>query len=468
MIEKTKPGKFCLLWLILFFALFPLYSQSNQEFGELERVAQAELKERNAAGCGVILIKHDKVVFLKGFGTANVETNLPVTPDTLFQIGSVTKTFTAAAILSLSAEGKLKLDTPIGAYAKGLNSKLAKVTLAQLLSHTAGIIDEPDEYGGQDESLMASYIRSWSEEYALFDAGEFFSYSNSGFSLAGFTAQEVYGKSYTTLMNEKVFQPLGMSRSTFSPTVAMTYPLAVGHTSKPNEKPKVVRPLPHDARLYPAGTMYSSLNDLSRFAIAFLNGGKLDGKQIISPAIINAMSTPRAKQVSAADETSYGYGLFINNYRGVRTVWHEGSMTGYLSFMLFAPQQNVGIIVLSNTNGVSMDKTQQKAMEMMLPLTAKAEPKPKPALPMTEAEMQKYVGVYDQPKRFKFEVFIKDKKLFVKEFGNEMPLEKIGEDRFAFKFPWADGREEVVIKPARDGKTMILNQYVWAFRRMNK
>lgn len=468
MIEKTKPGKFCLLWLILFFALFPMYSQSIQDFSEVERVAQAELKERNAAGCGVVLIKHDQVVFLKGFGTANVEINSPVTPDTLFQIGSVTKTFTALAILRFSAEGKLELDTPIEVYAKGLNPRLAKVTLSQLLSHTGGILDEPDEYGGQDEGLMATYIRSWKDEYALFDAGEVFSYSNSGFALAGFIAQEVYGKSYTALMNDKVFQPLGMSRSTFSPTVAMTYPLAVGHTSKPNEKPKVVRPLPHDARLYPAGTMYSSLNDLSRFAIAFLNDGKLDGKEIVSPAIIKAMSTPRARQVSAADETSYGYGLFVNNYRGVRTLWHEGSMTGYLSFMLFSPQDKVGIIVLSNTNGVAMDKTQQKAMEMMLPLSAQAEPKSKPALQMTEAEMQKYVGVYDQPKRFKCEVFIKDKKLFIKEFGNEMPLQKIGADRFAFKFSWADRPEEVVFKPTKDGKTMILNQYVWAFRRINK
>jgi hypothetical protein len=270
------------------------------------------------------------------------------------------------------------------------------------------------------------------------------------------------------MMAETIFQPLGMSQTTFRPTVAMTYPLAVGHTTKTNEKPQVVRPLPNDARLYPAGTMYSSLNDLSRFAMAFLNEGKLDGKQVFARSVIQQMSTPRAKQLSATDATSYGYGLFINDYRGVHTWWHEGSMTGYMAFMLFAPEQRVAVIVLSNTNGVSLDKTQQKAMEIMLPLKAQEESKPKAPIPVTDAEIQKYIGVYDQPKRFKIEVFTKNGKLFIKEFDKEMPLIKIGDNRFAFQFPWANSPEEIVFKLGEGGKPLLLHQFVWAFRRITK
>lgn len=223
----------------------------------------------------------------------------------------------------MAESGAINLDAPIGNYAKNLSPKLSKTTLQQLLSHTGGIIDEPDEYGAQDESLTASYIRSWTDDYKIFGGGEVFSYSNSGFALAGFAAAEAGGKSYTTLMNERVFQPLGMTRATFSPTMAMTYPLAVGHTIKAGETPVVVRPLAHDARLYPAGTMYASANDMARFAAAFLNGGKLDGRQVIAPSVIEKMSAPHARQLSAADDTSYGYGMFMNTNRGVRRLWHR-------------------------------------------------------------------------------------------------------------------------------------------------
>ena len=438
-----------------------------QNFVELEKTVQAELQEKNAIGAGVAIIKNERVVFAKGFGTANVETNSPITPDTLFQIGSITKTFTAALILSMAQEGKLKLDEPVGSYAKNLSTKLSRVTLNQLLNHTAGIIDEPDEYGAGDESLMASYIRSWTDEYSLFNAGEVFSYSNSGFALAGFAAQEAGRKLYADLMTEKIFSPLGMKSTTFRPTVAMTFPLAVGHqTKQPGEKPFVVRPLPQDARLYPAGTMYSSLNDMSRFAIAFLNGGKIDGKQIIAPAVIENMSTSSAAQLSAADDTSYGHGLFTNTRRGIRTVWHDGSMTGYVASMLLVPEQRIAVIILGNTNNVVFSKTQEKALETMLTLRPKAEPKAKSVQLLTKAEGQKLIGIYNQPNRFKIEILEREGKFYIREFNHEMALNKIGENRYSFQFPNAGQPIEIYFQAAENGKSAFIHQYVWAFKKL--
>lgn len=450
---------------VVFFALLTI-NVFAQNFDELEKTAEAELREKNAVGAGVAIVKNDKVVFAKGFGAANIETGAPITPDTLFQIGSITKTFTAAMILSLAEEGKLKLDQPIGSYAKNLSPKLSRLTLNQLLSHTAGIIDEPDEYGAADESLMATYIRSWTDDYCLFDGGEVFSYSNSGFALAGFTAQEASGKLYADLMTERIFAPLGMRRTTFRPTVAMTYPLAVGHQAKSGEKPTVVRPLPQDARLYPAGTAYSSLNEMARFAIAFLNDGKIDGKQIISPAVIEKMSAPHVRQLSASDDTNYGYGLFMNTNRGVRRLWHDGSMTGYVALLSFVPEQHLAVIILGNSNNVVLAKTQEKALEIMLSLKAREEAKPKPTRAMTEAEMSSYVGTYTQPNRFKIEISIKDGKLFVKEFNQEMPLNKIGENRFSFQFLQAKQPVEIYVKPAVGGKSGFVHQYVRAFKKI--
>lgn len=440
-------------------------SGQGRDFGELEQVVRAELLEKNVPGAAVAIMSGDRIIFAKGFGVSNVETNAPVTPDTLFQIGSITKTFTAVAVLTLAEEGKLKLDAPVGDYAKGLSPKLAGVTLHQLLSHTAGIKDEPDEYGGQDESMLASYLRSWKDDYVLFDAGEVFSYSNSGFALAGFVAQEAAGKPYADLMTERVFQPLGMARTTFRPTVAMTYPIAVGHQAKPGEKPSVVRPLPHDARLYPAGTAYSSVNEMARFATAFLNGGKLDGRQTLSPSLIAKMQTPNARQLSAPDDTSYGYGLFMNHHRGVRQLWHDGSMTGYTASMLMVPERRFAVIVLCNGDGVALDKTREKAMELMLPLAPKDVAKPGTPQPMSASEMEKYVGRYEQPNRFKIEIVVKEGRLFIREFNSEMPLIKISENRFAFRFPQGENSVEIFIRPGKDGEPRFIHQYVWAFKR---
>lgn len=437
-------------------------ARETPDFSELEKIARQELQETQTPGAAIAIVKDDRILFAKGFGVANVETQMPVTADTLFQIGSITKTFTATAVLTLAEEGKLRLDKPIGDFAKGLNPRLAQVNLRQLLSHTAGLKDEPDEFGLQDEAALAEYVRSWKEDYGLFEPDYVFSYSNSGFALAGYVAQEVSAKSYADLMSERLFKPLGMSRTTFRPTVAMTYPLAVGHRARRGELPMVVRPLANDARLWPAGTMYSSVNELARFAMAFLNDGKVDGKQVLLASVIADMQKPRAEVPSSAEH--YGYGLFINMYRGLRQVWHDGSMTGYVGALRMIPERRFAVMVLANRDGANLRKTIEKAIELGLPLAAKDELRPKPVLTLSEDEMKKYIGVYSNPNRWDEEVLIKEGKLTLKLFGVELALTKVGDGRFAFQFPNAPP-EEMVIKPAADGKPGYLHHYVWAFRK---
>lgn len=440
----------------------PLAVAATLDFSELEKVALEELKESNTPGAAVAIVSGDRIIFAKGFGVANIETLEPVTADTLFQIGSITKTFTAAGVLMLAEEGKLKLNNPIGSLANGLSPKLAQVTLHQLLSHTAGLKDEPAEFGLQDEAALGQYIRSWKDDYCLFEPDTVFSYSNSGYALAGFVAQGVAAKPYADMMTERLFQPLGMRRTTFRPTVAMTYRLAVGHRGRRGEPPTVVRPLANDARLWPAGTMYSSVNELARFAIAFLNGGKLEGKQVLSASVITDMQKPRATVPSSLEH--YGYGLFINNYRGLRQVWHEGSMTGYVGALRMIPERQFAVIALTNRDGASLRKTVEKAMEMGLALAAKDETKSKTEQPLSEVEMKKYVGKYTNPGRWEEEIFIKDGKLVLKLFGVELALKKVGDQRFAFQFPNAPP-EEIVMKFGADGKPAYLHHYVWAFKR---
>ena len=435
------------------------------DFSALEATLAAELAEKKGVGAAIAIVRGNEIVFSKGFGVANVESSNPVTPDTLFQTGSITKPLTAALILSLVDEGRIRLDHPIETYVKGISPRLGRVTLAQLLSHTAGILDEPDEFGPQDESLMGPYIRSWKDDYVLFD-GPVFSYSNSGFALAGFTASEAAGKPYTVLMQEKVFGPVGMKTTTFQPTVAMTYPLAVGHRLK-DGKASVVRPLPNDARLYPAGPTYTSVNDLAQFAMVLLNDGKVGGKRVISPTGMAFMLRRNSIQLSSREPISYGLGIFIDEKRGYRTFWHDGSTTGYTASMLLVPKQKVAVLIMSNTDSVVLEKTRDKALEIMINPAPAPKTPPATAKPLAAGEMAKYTGKYSQPKRFEIEILIKDGKLFIKEHGHELPLTFLGINRFSFQLPGADRPEEIFILPQTAANPGSLHQDVWAFKKIN-
>src|SRR5262249_21757509 len=160
------------------------------------------------------------------------------------------------------------------------------------------------------------------------------------------------------LVAERVLKPLGIERTTFRPTVAMTCPLAVGHRVAAG-KAEVVRPLPNDARLWPAGTAYASVAELARFAIAFLNRGVLEGRRALSPAMAPAMATPRAEVPSlASPRTHYGLGLFVaEDDRGVKQVWHDGTMTGYRASFRMIPAHKLAVLTLTNSDAGPLERT---------------------------------------------------------------------------------------------------------------
>jgi CubicO group peptidase (beta-lactamase class C family) len=309
------------------------------DFTQLEKVAFQELKETNTPGAAVGVVSGGRLVFAKGFGVANIETGTAVTPDTLFRIGSVTKMFTAAVLVTLAEERQIGLHERIGKYVKGLNLRLSRITAHQLMSHTAGITDEsPSDYGSHDDRALAAYVKSLKEDHFFTQPGEIFSYSNPGFDVAGFLIEELGGKPYADLMSERLFKPLGMNATTFRPTMAMTYPLSQGHDAFEQVKPTVIRPFGDNVAGWPDGFMFSSVNDLARFALAFMDGGKIDGKQVLTPSVITKLSTPYAECIAASAlkmgdmAMVYSY-MIIAAYMsfGMR-VWFQGSARYYKWF----------------------------------------------------------------------------------------------------------------------------------------
>lgn len=211
--------------------------------------------------------------------------------------------------------------------------------------------------------------------------------------------------------------------------------------------------------------MFSNALDLSRFLIAFLNSGKLDAKQVLSPQVIAKLSTPQVN-IPSQPAAKYGYGLMISNYRGVRIVEHGGSRSGYGSVIKMAPDQRFAVTVLGNRTGVSLSKTAEKAMELMLPLKPKEEEKSNQALPMTAAEMANYAGKYGQ-REVSVEIAVKEGKLILKQGSSERPIRKTGESRFAAGAPGATPTEFVLV-PGADGKAEFFQGGLRAAKRFNR
>ena len=256
---------------------------------------------------------------------------------------------------------------------------------------------------------------------------------------------------------------MGMLRTTLRPTVAMTYPLAVGHTAKDKEAPTVVRPVADDTRLWPAGYAFTNLEDLARFVIALLNGGRVNGRQGLPPGVPAKLLAPHVEiPTNVFVRGAYVYGLFIQNDRGLRRAEHGGELPGYGAEIRLFPERRVAVIVLVNREGVRLNKTFDKAFDLFVGPTTPAETRSAPEFPMTEAERAAVVGTYEN--RWPMDVFVRDGRLFLRRFGAELPVTRIGENRYSVT-PDGGKPQEFLIVPAENGRPGYMQMFIWVFRK---
>lgn len=448
---------FIAVFLLLFSALSSSAQTKQTDFAELEKTIEAELLATKTPGAAVIIISGDKVIFIKGFGTTSAESGTPVTPDTLFRMGSTTKMFTAATVVTLADAGKIKLDAPVGDYIKNLPPKLSKLTTHQLLSQSSGLRDFAALVKSDDDASLSQNIHAFKDDVFFTEPNKIYSYSSANYWLAGFLAEELNGKPYSDTVAELILRPLGMNRSTMRPFEALTYPLALGHNIT-NGKAEVIRPIFNNAAMYPGGSLYSSANELSRFAIAMLNGGKIDGKQVLAVSVVENLQKPQF-YLPGEEKAFYGYGLLGSEDRGVKTVSHGGVSRGYGSTIMFAPEQKFAVIVLANSNGQTLPKTRRKAMEMFLPLKIAPREQPKP-IAMNAEEMKRYVGKFSHAPQV-WEVFVKDGKLYLKEDGKDFELIKRGKEIFSYE------QGEVIFVANEKGEIEHLSLGLYAARKIS-
>jgi len=454
--KNTKLLKYVLL--LLLFVTVPIHA--NPDFTELEKIVPEELKDSITPGAVIAIISGDRVIYQKAFGVANVETGAPMQPEMLFRLGSTTKMFTAAALVTLSEQNKINLNEPIANRVKGLNAKVGAVTPHHLLSNSAGIRDFAATIVSNDDAALGNMVRSWKDEIFFTGQGDIYSYSSAGFWLSGFVVEELQGKPYGDAMTELLFKPIGMERTTLRPLMAMTYPMASPHYPSQDGQALIVRPFFNNVAMWPAGSIFSNTKDLSRWVIALMNDGRVDGKQVLSPTLIAKMFGHHIPVPGEKDQY-YAYGLQVGNFKGMEFVFHGGFSRGYGSMIQMAPSKKFAVIVLTNRSGSTLRKSIAKAMELGIGLKSDEPEKPRVA-PLTTAEMEQYVGSYSHAPET-WDVSIKDGKLYVRVEGKEQQMTKSGERKFTFG---EKNEEELVFVPGKSGKIEFIFMGLYSAKRV--
>ncbi|MFA5403881.1 MAG: serine hydrolase [Ignavibacteria bacterium] len=349
------------LLMIVFIFSANVFAQDNLNLNGYEQYVENAMKDWKVKGCAVAIVKNGKIVYTKGFGLRDVKNNLPVTPNTLFAIGSCSKAFTSASVCLMVDEGKIDFDKPIITYYP--NFKLqddyvtTHITVKDLLCHRSGFPRHDFAWYGADNLSRKDIVDALRYLEPSKGFRETWQYQNIMFTTAGYLVEVVSGEKWENIITKKIFEPLEMKSSNLSvnesqKTTDFAKPYA--------ERNDVVKEIPFrnlDA-MGPAGSINSNVTDMANWIIMQINGGKFNEKQILSDASLRQTQTPQMVVPSSISEevfyNLYGMGWMITSYRGHLRVEHGGNIDGFSASVCFFPKDSIGIVVLTNMDGTSL------------------------------------------------------------------------------------------------------------------
>lgn len=346
----------------------------------------AKVYEANEPGAAVLVKKEGKVLFRKGYGLADMELGVPVDPDMVFRLGSITKQFTAVAILMLAEQGKLSLQDDITKFIPDYPTQGKTITVENLLTHTSGIksyTDLPEWLPLWRKDMSVNEIIDLFKNQPLeFTPGERWKYSNSGYILLGAIIENVSGETYETFLQKNIFEPLGMKHSyygSFSRIIPRRIPgYSKGKTGFENA------PFLSMTQPYAAGSLLSSVDDLAIWSEALL-AGKLIKREILERAFTSC------KLKDGAD-SRYGYGWSISKYEGHRLIEHGGGIMGFTTHIILMPEQKIFVALLTNSN---IEGRVPEPFAFRIAALTLGKPYKEPvAITLKEKEIIPIVGVY--------------------------------------------------------------------------
>ncbi|MGJ9418546.1 serine hydrolase [Massilia sp. CMS3.1] len=341
----------------------------------------------NEPGATVIVVKDGKTVFRKAYGMADTLAKEPMTPDTVLRLGSITKQFTAVAILMLAEEGKLALSDDITRFFPDYPTGGKTITVEHLLTHTSGIVSftgKPAYLTGMHKDIsVAAMIDSFKHDPLEFAPGTSYRYNNSGYFLLGAIIEKVSSRPYAKFVEQRIFVPLGMHDTAYEGHERGRAPRAAGHS---RDGAGYGRSAPLSmTQPYAAGSLVSNVDDLARWE------GAIAGGKLLQPASWQRAFTPYT--LASGKSTGYGYGWETGKLQGATTIAHGGGINGFSTYALRLPEHNVFVAVLSNADGgiVSPGVVASKA-------AAVAIGKPLPdfkEIALDPATLERFAGVYE-------------------------------------------------------------------------
>ena len=388
-----------------------------QDLARMDEVVQYNVSNKKFMG-SVLVARGEEILLNKGYGSANLEWNIPNSPATKFRLGSVTKQFTAAAILLLEERGKLKTDDPVKKFMSDAPTAWEKITIYHLLTHTSGIPnftsfpDYPSQkpFAATPEKLVARFR----DKPLDFQPGEKWSYSNSGYILLGYVLEKASGESYEKFLQENIFGPLGMKDSGYDSNSAIILRRASGYG--PGKDGPTNAEFIHMSIPFSAGALYSTTEDLLRWEQG-LFGGKL-----LSAASLAKMTTPF--------KDDYACGVGVRTVNGRRVIDHGGGIEGFNTFLAYYPDDKLTVVALSNLNGGAPQQ-----IVSQLAAIARGEkvelPSERKEISVAPKILEQFVGTYQLAPKVNMMITIESGQLISQVSGQgKVPLFATSETKF--------------------------------------
>ncbi len=351
------------IYIFLFVGLFTLsYGQIPDSLSKKVDAIFAEYDRTNSPGCALAIVKDGKIIYKRGYGMSNMEYNIAITPTSIFHIASISKQFTAAAIVRLSLEGKLSLDDDIRKYIPEVPDFGHTITFNNLIHHTSGIRDQWDLQGlagwrNDDLITEKDILDMLTRQKALnFLPGEEYVYCNTGFTLAAIAVKRITGVSLRDYADSVFFKPLGMTNTHFHSDHAEITPNRTSAYSKDDKGILKIRIPVFDN--YGATSLFTNVEDLAKWDENFYS------KKIGGDAFINLMQV--TGELNNKTPQNYASGLIVSNYKGYKTVGHRGADAGYRSNSIRFPEEHFSVLVFANMASINPSLLSYKVADLFL------------------------------------------------------------------------------------------------------
>ncbi|MFW6076009.1 MAG: serine hydrolase domain-containing protein [Chloroflexota bacterium] len=373
-------------------------AESAHGIDPLVTVVEKQMERWNVPGYALGILEHGEVQTASR-GIANLHTGYEMRDDTILQIGSISKIFTTTLIMQLVDEGLIDLDSPVSRYLPGVRITTSatqdSIRVRQLFTHTSGMFgDHFDDFGWGDDALE-KYVESLANIHQVYEPGSIWSYTNSGFDLAGRIVELLLDTTFEDAVRERIFKPLGMEQSFYFAHEAITYPVSAGHSLIEPDKDdvEVARRWPIPRSSGPAGSISSTVGDMLKFARFHLTGETEDGSKLLSDAAREAMQHVEVEPAGMAD--AWGLGWQINFVGGAKVIGHGGTTNGFQAHLDLVPEHEFAVVSLTNSarGAAAYREVTRAALKEYCGLEA-ADP---PEINLEASVLGEYEGSYRQP-----------------------------------------------------------------------